>query len=113
MVYLQKYTDQELLDPARDLDETLEDILFELAENFFQINNAYCREKYLKTEDFFWNFPACDDYDDVIRPLVPLGRETIRLNYARDRSTSVKKLVLHRFLEIRRQVQAILRQTQP
>ena len=104
MLYRQLFDGEALL-KLENVDEALDDIRAELAENLLNINNQYCVSKYTKIADVFWGFPASMDYDPAIAPIVPIGNEIITLGYgADDTNRRIKSLALTRLIEERQKL---------
>ena len=114
MVYRQEYDDLTLLGRDMDLEDALESIRWELAGNFFRINNAFCEDQYAVTADFFLRFPASGRYDSAVAPLVPLGNRAILLGYALDGTgTEIHEQTLRQFLTLRAAVKKAMKQLPP
>lgn len=108
MVYRQLFDKNALL-KLRDINEALDDIRAELAENLMNINNKYCKIKYEKIADVFWEFPASKEYDNAIADIVPLGNSIISLGYGADgTSVAIKNEVLDLFFEKREELKSAM-----
>ena len=108
MEYRQLFDKKALL-KLKDIDEALDDIRAELAENLLNINNTYCEAKYEKIADVFWGFPASKEYDNAIADIVPLGNSIISLGYGADgTSVAIKCEVLELFFEKREELKSAM-----
>ena len=108
MEYRQSFDRESLL--KLNMDEALDSIRAELAENLLNINNHYCATKFSVIADVFVNFPASDEYDHIIDEIIPVGKEIVTLSYGLEGlNEGFKSEFLKRFLDKREELKRLMK----